>query len=148
MILAGHTLTDWIRSHEDLVLWAGISSIVMFFGTLIAIPIIITRMGHDYFMPQRSNSFASLHPAPRLLGLIAKNLLGVIFLIMGFIMIFIPGQGLLTILMGLAMLNFPGKRKTELRLAQYPPLRKSIDWIRLKANRPPFLFPNDPASGL
>ena len=64
------------------------------------------------------------------------------FVIFGILMIFMPGQGLLTILMGLALLNFPGKRSAELALARYPPVRKALDWIRQKANKPPFQIPD------
>jgi hypothetical protein len=98
-------------------------------------------MGADYFMPERRRSFADLHPVLRIIGLVLKNLLGLLFLIMGIIMIFVPGQGLLTILLGLAMLNFPGKQAAELRLVRFPPVRKSIDWIRAKAEKPPLKIP-------
>ena len=88
---------DWIKDHKDLVLWGTVASIVMFFGTIILIPVLISRMGEDYFMPDRRQGFADLHPVLRLAGLILKNLLGLIFVTMGIVMIFVPGQGLLTI---------------------------------------------------
>ena len=118
---------EWIRDHPEFVFWVGVSSAVKFVGTLIVVPLIITRMGEDYFMPERRRAFADLHPVLRLVGLILKNVLGIIFVLMGIVMIFVPGQGLLTILLGLAMLNFPGKRRAELKLVTYPPVRKSID---------------------
>ena len=132
---------DWIRDHKELLFWGGIASFVMFIGTLIVVPIIIVRMGEDYFMPDRQSGFANLHPVLRIIGLIVKNLVGLIFLLMGIVMIFVPGQGLLTILLGLAMLNLPGKRAAEQWLVAYPPVRQSINWIRAKANRPPLRIP-------
>jgi len=132
---------DWFQDHKPFVMWVTIASAVMFVGTLVVIPIIITRMGEDYFMPHRRKSFATLHPALRLVGLVLKNLLGGIFFILGVLMIFMPGQGLLTILVGLALLDFPGKRAAELRLIRYPPVHKSIDWIRRKADRPTLRIP-------
>jgi hypothetical protein len=145
MRLAGSIWPDWIGEHESLIVWGGIASVLMFVGTLVVIPIMITRMGEDYFMPDRPKSFAKLHPVARAIGLILKNLLGLIFLLLGILMIFVPGQGLLTILMGLAMLNFPGKRNAELRLVRYPPVRRSINWIRRKATRAPLRIPDPPA---
>lgn len=132
---------DWIQQHKELVIWGTIASATTFVGTLIVIPWIITRMGEDYFLPDRPKSFATLHPALRLAGLILKNLLGVIFVLIGILMIFMPGQGLLTILMGLALLNFPGKRNAELALVRYPPVRKSINWIRQRAHKRPLRIP-------
>ena len=134
-------LPDWIQQHKELVIWATITSVTMFVGTLILIPWIITRMGHDYFLPDRPRSFAKLHPVLRVIGLILKNLLGAIFVLIGILMIFMPGQGLLTILMGLALLNFPGKHRAELALVRYPPVRKSIDWIRKRAGKRPIEIP-------
>lgn len=133
---------DWLQEHKELVIWGTVASLTMFIGTLIVIPVIITRMGEDYFMPSRPESFAKLHPALRLVGLIFKNLLGMIFVIIGILMIFMPGQGLLTILMGLALLNFPGKRKVELAMVRYPPVRKATDWIRRRAHKSPFQIPD------
>lgn len=138
--------TDWIQDHKQFVLWGTIASAAMFLGTLIVIPIVITRMGEDYFMPRRRKSFAALHPALRIVGLVLKNLLGLILVAIGVLMIFMPGQGLLTILMGLALLDFPGKRAAELRLIRYPPVRKSVDWIRGKADRPPLRIPETGAA--
>ena len=132
---------DWIQEHKEFALWATAASVVMFIGTLIVTPIVITRMNEDYFMPHRRRSFADLHPVLRIIGLILKNLLGALLLLVGLLLIFMPGQGLLTILLGLALLDFPGKRAAELRLIRYPPVHKSIDWIRRKADRPPLRIP-------
>ena len=138
--------TDWIQDHKGLVIWGTVASVVMFIGTLVLIPILISRMGEDYFMPDRPQTFADLHPVLRIVGLVLKNLLGLIFVAMGIVMIFVPGQGLLTILLGLAMLNFPGKRAAELALVRYPPVRKSINWIRKKNDRPPLRIPEKRSS--
>ena len=143
MVIASPTWIDWIREHDWLLFWGGVASLVMFVGTLAVIPVIITRMGEDYFMPDRRRTFADLHPVLRIVGLFLKNLLGLVLVLMGVIMIFIPGQGLLTILLGLGLLDFPGKRGAELRLIRYPPVRRSIDWIRKKASRPPLRIPED-----
>ena len=132
---------EWIRDHKEFVFWGGVASLVMFVGTLLVVPFIIVRMGEDYFLPDRQSRFADLHPALRVFGLILKNLLGVVLVLMGFLMIFVPGQGLLTILLGLAMLNLPGKRTAELCLVSYPPVRQSINWIRAKAHKPPLQIP-------
>ena len=73
MGVAEHPWADWLKSNEEFLLWAGIASAVMFVGTLIVVPIIITRMGEDYFMPERRQSFATLHPVLRIIGLVVKN---------------------------------------------------------------------------
>ena len=96
---------------------------------------------------QIAENFADLHPVLRIIGLVLKNLCGLVFVLMGIVMIFVPGQGLLTILLGLAMLNFPGKRAAELALVRYPPVQKSINWIRKKSQRPPLRIPPAESDG-
>jgi hypothetical protein len=51
-------------------------------------------------------------------------------------MLLLPGQGLITILIGLMFLNFPGKLALERRIIQQPTLLRAINWIRAKADKP------------
>jgi len=51
-------------------------------------------------------------------------------------MLLLPGQGLITILIGIMMLNFPGKLAMERRIVQQPTVLRAINWIRAKAARP------------
>ncbi len=136
---------DWIREHKELLFWSGVGSVVMFVGTLIVIPILITKMGEDYFMPDRKEAFADVHPVLRWVGIVLKNLLGAVVILMGVVMIFIPGQGLLTILLGIVLMDFPRKRKIELWLVKKEPVLKSINWMRGKAGKPPLQIPTDPS---
>ena len=100
-----------IFSTETLVTLTALS-VVFFVGSLIAIPFILVRLPTDFFdtrVPRRW--MEDHHPVLRLLGHLAKNVVGAIFLFAGFLMLFLPGQGILTMLIGVTMLDFPGKRK-------------------------------------
>jgi len=55
-------------------------------------------------------------------------------------MLVLPGQGLLTILFGIALLDFPGKYRLERRIVSYPKVLNSINWIRKKANKKPLVI--------
>jgi hypothetical protein len=52
-------------------------------------------------------------------------------------MLFIPGQGLLTIFMGLVLIDYPKKYILERKLVKTPVVLKGINWLRKKANKPP-----------
>lgn len=136
-------LADWIRDHQVLLSWLAGVSVFTLIAAAIAAPIVVARMNPDYFMPDRNRqqALAKQHPALRWTGLILKNLLGIVLLIAGFLMLFMPGQGLLTMFIGMILTNFPGKRKLELRLVQIPAMHKGIDWIRKKNGRPPLELP-------
>ena len=70
----------------------------------------------------------------------AKILIGVCLLVSGIVMLVLPGQGLITMLIGLSLLPFPGKNKIEQNLLSLKSVRSSLNWIRIKANKEPFIF--------
>lgn len=134
-------MIEWVEAHEALVLWLAIGSVITFFGTLIAVPILVIRIPDDYFVEERRvvSRWRRLHPVPGLALLVAKNVLGVVFIAAGLAMLVLPGQGILTIVVGMMLLNFPGKYRLERRIARTRPVARSINWIRKKAGRPPLV---------
>jgi len=130
---------SWISKE----MWVGLImfSVIAFVGTLIAIPAILIRLPPDYFKNHHHKPwFANHHPVIRTLGLLVKNLVGIIFLLAGIAMLFLPGQGLLTMLLGILFIDFPGKHRLEQKLIQHPPILKAINTFREKAGKPPFTF--------
>jgi hypothetical protein len=71
---------------------------------------------------------------------IAKSIVGVFLLVCGVAMLVLPGQGLITILIGLSLIPFPGKNNIEQYLISRKSVRSSLNWIRIKANKEPFIF--------
>ncbi len=87
--------------------------LVTFTISLAIVSFILVRIPPDYFHKDRPRDlWSDRHPAVRLLGLFAKNLLGVVLVVLGILLSIpgVPGQGLLTILLGIMLLDFPGKR--------------------------------------
>lgn len=70
----------------------------------------------------------------------AKIIIGVFLLLCGILMLVLPGQGLITMLIGLSLIPFPGKDKFEQNLLARKSVRSSLNWIRVKANKEPFIF--------
>ncbi|NIV30742.1 MAG: hypothetical protein GWN58_14950, partial [Anaerolineae bacterium] len=70
------------------------------------------------------------HPVMGLVVLVLKNLLGLVLLVAGVAMLVLPGQGLLTIVIALTLLNFPGKYHLERWVVSRPPVYRAINWIR------------------
>ncbi|WHZ28408.1 MAG: hypothetical protein OJF51_003206 [Nitrospira sp.] len=141
---------DWLLSAvqqyvstETLVTLTALS-VVFFVGSLIAIPFILVRLPTDFFdtrVPRRW--MENHHPLLRLLGHLVKNVVGAIFLFAGFLMLFLPGQGILTMLIGVTMLDFPGKRKMEAKMIGQPAVLSTINNMRQKFGKPPLtIAPN------
>jgi hypothetical protein len=115
----------------ELIVWTSVASGVMFVASLVATPYLIVRMPADYFVREEPPPRA--HPVLRLL----KNLAGLVLLVMGALMLFLPGQGLLTILIGLIVMDFPGKRRLERRLVAQPRVHQALAWLRRKYGKKP-----------
>ncbi|MEN6404873.1 MAG: PGPGW domain-containing protein [Thermoguttaceae bacterium] len=130
-------MLEWLQSHEILLGWLGAVSVLMFVGSLILVPWLVIRIPPDYFVHRRRwlDRHSGRHPLVRVLLLAAKNLLGVILVLAGVAMLVLPGQGILTILIGLMCIDFPGKFALEKRLANQPPILAAMNWIRTKAGR-------------
>ncbi|UJP06224.1 MAG: hypothetical protein LZF61_04420 [Nitrosomonas sp.] len=129
-------LQQWIS--VDILIGLTIASVFCFIGSLIAIPWILVRLPSDYFDIRVSRHWMQAHhPILRISGLVTKNIIGIIFLIAGFIMLFLPGEGLLTMLLGISFMDFPCKRKLEARIIGQPTVFNTINAIRQKFNKKP-----------
>ena len=136
-------MLDWARSHEVLLGWLSAASALMFFGSLIAVPWLVVRIPADYFLRQRHyvDRWKPRHPLLRLAFLVLKNLFGGVLVLAGLAMLVLPGQGILTILVGLIFLDFPGKFPLERWLARQPLVLRALNWIRARAGRKPLEMP-------
>ena len=135
---------EWVRIHEIAFWWIGILSMATFVGTLIIIPILVVRIPADYFKRKKQKPepcYKNQYAAICFIGLVFKNLFGIVFVLAGLAMLFLPGQGFITILIGIIMLNFPGKLAMEQRIVQQPTVLGAINWMRMKANRPALEVP-------
>ena len=79
------------------------------------------------------------HVILRGLAFVGRNLAGAVLVVLGLIMALpgVPGQGLLTALIGLTLLSFPGKRRMERRFVRIPALLGAINRLRARFARPP-----------
>ncbi len=115
----------------------GVLSAVLFVVSVVALPWLIARLPMDYFHPKsleaRRRSLHDRHP----LYVIGRNLFGLLLILCGILMLFLPGQGLLTIIVGLVLAEFPGKDRVERAIVSAPPVLRAMNAIRRRAGRPP-----------
>jgi archaellum biogenesis protein FlaJ (TadC family) len=138
-------MLEWINAHQAMLWWLGLFSVITFMCTLTLTPIIVTCIPADYFDHRRRSPTRrkEQNQAIRLTLLLGKNLLALTLIAGGIAMLFLPGQGLLTILIGVMLLDFPGKYVLERRIVQQPKVLHTINWLRAKSNRPPLHIPAD-----
>ena len=107
---------------------------------------VVIGLPADFFVRTRRS-----RPSHRVLHLtlgVAKNLLGVLVFLAGFVMALplVPGPGVLFMLVGLGLVDFPGKRSLELRLLREPHVLSSVNKMRVRFGKPPILT-HDPRGG-
>lgn len=134
----------WPADHTW-VYWLSASSIVMFIITLVAIPVAVVRLPRDYFIHQdEPNGKQPANLFARTAILIVRNCIGVILIVAGILMLFLPGQGLLTLLFGLSLLEFPGKTRFMHKILgriNTRPVIARMNTLRRYFKRPPFVEP-------
>jgi hypothetical protein len=136
------TIWRWLQMHQNLLAAAALASLIMFLVTLVAVPLIVIALPHSYLIEEGMG----LSRIPRLWRwpyLLIKNGIGAGLVLAGAAMLVLPGQGLLTLVIGLSLMNFPGKRRLIIRILRRPRVFRTINTMRDKARRPPLQWPPD-----
>jgi hypothetical protein len=139
-------IVDMVREHQlPLGSLAAIAAVVLLIG-LVALPAIFIQLPQDYFVRDRRIPVRRVRRHPLLWWIVAtlKNILGLILVAAGVAMLVLPGQGLLTILMGLGLMNFPGKYAFERWIFGRPAVASTLNRLRSAAGRPPLAIPDRP----
>jgi hypothetical protein len=108
-----------------------------------AIAVVMVRVPPTYFSVHHRRDFmTNKHWAIRSGAVIAKNVLGVVLILLGIVLSLpgVPGQGVLTILLGLIMLDIPGKRPLEAKIIQRPAVLAAVNRLRARYDRPPLVM--------
>lgn len=108
--------------------------------SLLAIGFLLVRLPATYFLDSHPREFwRDGHPTLRLLGRVGKNLLGALLVLLGAVLSLpgVPGQGLLTILVGIVLLDLPGKRRLERAILRRPAILRTVNGLRARYMRPP-----------
>ena len=128
---------DFVSSNKVNIILLGTISFVIFVFSLISIRWLVALIPSDYFINRESSKFKLTYPSLWLVSIIIKNILGYTLIIGGILMLFLPGQGLFTIFVGLLLSNYPGKYYLERKLIAMPKIYKTVNWLRKKSNQPP-----------
>lgn len=131
-------------------LWASLtwSSILLGLGLFLAsllisfaaIGIVMVKIPANYFSTHYKQDFLPGSPwLVRWSAVILKNILGFVLIAIGIVLSLpgVPGQGILTILLGLIMIDIPGKRPIEARIIKQPAVLAAVNKLRAKYDKPP-----------
>ena len=134
-------LTDWLPELTWRNVGLGLLAVVVTFVVATGIvSFVVVKLPATYFHPDHDREILKdKHPAVRWAGIIGKNLAGVILIVLGVVMSLpgVPGPGLVTILFGVMLVDFPGRRRLEHKLVSQPRVLKAINDLRKRFGRQP-----------
>lgn len=107
--------------------------------SLTVVSLVLVKIPANYFQESHSRDFLSHHRKwIRALGRAGKNGLGLALVVLGLLLSIpgVPGQGILTILLGIMLVDFPGKRQLECKIVSRPAVLEAINRLRHKFGRP------------
>jgi hypothetical protein len=121
-------------------LWLGVGiSVVLAVGSVALVVLVVVHWPADHFKLRVPGAETHPPPARHVLAVIGKNVAGAVLVVLGLLMALpgIPGQGILTMIVGITMIDFPGKRDLERRLIGRPRVLRSINRLRARFQRAP-----------
>jgi len=122
------------------VLIGALIFLASFLLNLAVVSVILVKMPADHFSKNRKTKFwDGPHPAFNVAKIICKNILGILLVALGVVLSLpgVPGQGLLTILLGVMLLDFPGRDRLEQKLLSRPSIVNTINRLRGRFGKRP-----------
>jgi hypothetical protein len=115
--------------------------VVSFFASILIVGVVLVKIPDNYFSSHYQQDFMpNASWFTRWGTTIAKNCVGAILVVAGIVMLIGPGQGILTILIGLIMMDIPGKRPLEARIIKRPAVLAAANRLRARYNKPPLIL--------
>ncbi len=127
-----HLLFEWLKAYGVMLVGVSVASFIV---SILFCTLVIAYLPSDYFLPNRRENRIR-QPVLRIGLKCLKNLLAVILVVVGIIQIPLPGQGVLTMLIGIIISDIPGKRRLECRIIRSPVVLATANGIRSRFKRP------------
>lgn len=110
-------------------------------ASVVVIGFILARLPADYFVNPNARRPIDRHPVLKVVFVLVRNLVGWFLVVLGVLLSLpgVPGQGVLTILMGVMLLDFPGKYRAERWLLTRRGVLAGVNRLRARLGRPPLL---------
>jgi hypothetical protein len=132
-------LPEWVTAWHLLALSVALA-VSMAAISLVIVGYALARLPADYFVNPEAQRPIDRHPVLKVLAILVRNVSGYFLIVLGVLLSLpgVPGQGLLTVLMGVLLIDFPGKHRFVRWLVTRRPILVAVNKLRAKAGQPPF----------
>ncbi len=125
-------ISSWLS--EPAVAWGlGLFSVLAVLASVVLVPRFLATLPPDYL---RAGNAVSGHSLPLR---VLRNLFGAVLVLLGLAMLVLPGQGLLTLLVGLLLIDFPGKHALVVKVLGRPKVLAIVNKLRARHQAPPLV---------
>lgn len=121
--------------------FAGLS-VITFCISLLCIPWLVSKLPQNYFQnpKNRKETIASQSTISAPIVFLLRNLIGFVLFTAGIAMLFLPGQGIITMIIGIGVMSFPYKQYLIYRATRPTSIQSTMDWIRKKTGKDSFYW--------
>ncbi|MBN2194279.1 MAG: hypothetical protein JW751_15790 [Polyangiaceae bacterium] len=127
-----------LLSRSEVAAGLFVGSLLLLVASVAIVPMMLRRLPADYFASDGADRPRSWVATLECVG---RNLFGLVLLGLGIAMLVLPGQGILTIVASLVLLDFPGRRAILRRIVGLPRVRQAVDAWRRAVGATPFVLP-------
>jgi len=131
-------LVTWLSQNTTVITAIAVFSFMLLTTSLLATPWVLARLPANYFSKPPTVRPRS---AKRLCASVVKTVMGSLMVLTGLAMMFTPGPGLVCLVLGMTLCEFPGKHRLLKRVIRRPSVFSTLNWLRKKASKPPFVLP-------
>jgi len=128
-----HQLLDYLNEHRPLVYSIAASLLLGLLGLIGGI-IFVVRMRPDALTKKPAKRKSGKRAAAIRIG---RNILGWLLILAGIAMLVLPGPGLVVMLVGITLADFPGKRPLQLWILSRRHILGPINRLRKRFGREP-----------
>ncbi len=135
--IVAHPIVVYLRSVHVWV-WLTVSGLSVL-ASLVGIgliPVLVCRLSSDWFVKNADTFYDALRANP--LNVCIRNFVGIILIGFGVLLLFLPGQGVLTILLGLMVTDLPVRSFVIRYVARRKPVALRFQMWRKTRGYPPF----------
>ncbi len=133
-------LQTWLSGHALLLSILASVSATLLVVTIVAAPWAVSRLPSNYLLQRlERNSKQGIWYS---LTSVSRALLGFLVTLLGLVMLITPGPGVIMLLLGISIAEFPGKNRLLIYLATRPNVLSSLNWMRKRHGKPPFIHPH------
>lgn len=138
-------LPEWVTAWH-LIVFSIVLAVSMATVSAAIVGVVLARLPADFFVNPHAQRPIDRHPVLKAILVSVRNFFGYVLILLGIVLSLpgVPGQGLLTILMGVMLIDFPGKRRVLRWLVSREAVLRNVNRLRAKAGQPPLIVEEPP----